>query len=496
MRLFGCWNRNKICYVCEVCPKRVKRIQVRPPKPRRLITPRPVKDLVPTPKCIRRRKRYTNKFKLQHLAGLARYLEANPQGSIRTYSKQQGVNHALTCRWRKSHNLRRVAELPWIKGFARLRSVVTIKSPFEAENEELFLDFAYKRQALGEQVDKRWFLTNIKRIVALRKPPGYTKFKASHGWLQNFLRRYRISHQVQTEKKAISNATRIPALKAFHRELCQLQRSKGTNVRDPEFGRFGPQAVWDMDQVPMPFARSHRRSYNFKRCYNWIRNHGPSGIEKRMCTLILTLRAAGEQIVPPFLLFRGQGCLKPSLRQQLDEANIPYGFNTKAWTNGQSSLEYLRFFHDIVRVKCPEIREHLLLMDNLGAQCTTAFVNLAMDFNIWPHYFPANCTHLVQPVDRRIAAWIKWFMGEMYKIEQEVMNKEWTRYRITKTLTTQVQRYTLLRWMRECWDQLQTMPNFISRAFISTGCLIRLDGTHAIHFHDIPSYDPFVTETA
>ena len=137
-------------------------------------------------------------------------------------------------------------------------------------------------------------------------------------------------------------------------------------------------------------------------------NQGPSGLAKRMFTLILTLRADGEQIVPPFILFRGKGTgLDPEIRAELDAQGIPYSFNEKAWANEVACLEYLDFFATIVYEKCPEAKEHLLLLDGLTSQATDSFIDRALSLNILPVYFPPNCTHLVQPVDHRVAAWIK-----------------------------------------------------------------------------------------
>ena len=86
----------------------------------------------------------------------------------------------------------------------------------------------------------------------------------------------------------------------------------------------------------------------------------------------------------------------------------------------------------------------------------------------------------MQPVDHRVAAWLKQFVGELYKVDQELFNEDWARYRITKTLTDQVLR-------RPC-GMLVKKPDFILSSFLSTGCLIRLDGTHSISFKDIPNY--------
>ena len=102
-----------------------------------------------------------------------------------------------------------------------------------------------------------------------------------------------------------------------------------------------------------------------------------------MMTIILTLRGGGEQIVPPFILFRGQGQLDADVIAELDEQKIPYAFNEKAWANEEACLEHLVFFSKIVKERCPEAKEHMLLLDGLTAQATSRFVDLALDLNAW-----------------------------------------------------------------------------------------------------------------
>ena len=293
---------------------------------------------------------------------------------------------------------------------------------------------------------------------------------------------------MRSEKKSISNATREPTLRGFHQEVMRLQKTRGLNVRNEVYGRFGPNAIWNMDQVPFAFVRGNRKSYNLKNSFCWVKNQGPSGIEKRMCTIVMTLRAYGAQLVKPFILFKGRGQLSKELIAELDAEGIPYGFNEKGYSNGRSSIEYLQYFKGIVAKHEPDIKEHLLYLDNFGPQASSTFIDLAMDMDIYPVYFPPNCTHLVQPVDHRIAAWVKQFIGELYKVDQAILDDEWTRYRITKTLTDQVFRQTCLLWMATMCKHLEMMSEFILSSFLSTGCLIPLDGKHAIYFKDIREY--------
>ena len=382
-----------------------------------------------------------------------------------------------------------VANLPECYCKKRLRNVVTAeRSEFRPEQDELFERFIYRRRALGREADYEWLRTEMAVIMKANKPRNYQKFKYSNGWVQSFLDYYDISSQLQTEKKPVPNSVRVPLLQTFHRELCLIQQSEGLNERHPLFGRFGPKCMWNTDQIPASFIDATTRSLNPVGEACWILNHGPSGISKRMMTIILTLRAEGEQIVPPFVLFRGEGHLSPDVLAELDAQGIPYAFNEDAWADADFCITYLRFFANIVREKCPEAREHLLLLDGLSSQATSRFMDLAIDLGILPVYFPPNCTHLVQPVDHRVAAWIKKVWHALFRVEEEERYEMWADYRNNGSMNAQYLRVTSQKWTKVMWDDLKTKKSFLKRAFTSTGCLITLDGRHLIKFKNIENY--------
>lgn len=439
-------------------------------------------------KPIKRRRRPTNKAKLKILVQLTQYYEKYGPSMPRCYfDRQMGWCSSQITRWLQCPRLKQVSELPWLKCLKRLRSVIiSEKSLFKVEHDELYERFLYKRKALGQEVMSHWFGDEMKLIMSASS--NRSKWlKCSNGWLEKFLRRYAISCQIQTEKKGMCNALRVPLLQAFHYELCVIQQGEGLNVRDPVFGRFSALCMWNTDQIPLYFIKSGRRSYNPISDACWVLNQG-SSLDKRMATLILTLRAEGEQIVKPFILFHGAGHLSAAFLAELNAYGIPYAFNEKAWANSDSCVDHLRYFHSVVSEKCPEFKEHLLFLDGLSSQSTSRFIELALDLNILPVYFPANCTHLVQPVDHRIAAWFKRQMHELYLVEEQLMHDLWANYRLNKTLNPQYLRRTMLNWTKFCWEALQQKPNFITRSFISTGCLITLKGEHAITFQDIDNY--------
>ena len=62
-----------------------------------------------------------------------------------------------------------------------------------------------------------------------------------------------------------------------------------------------------MDQTPLPFSFCDGETYTDTGEQSvWVRGSG-SGLDKRQCTVQLTLFADGEQRVKPLLIFRGKG---------------------------------------------------------------------------------------------------------------------------------------------------------------------------------------------
>ena len=442
-------------------------------------------------KPIKRRKRPTNKTKLNVVTQLLQFYKTYGNTRPREdFIKHIGYSSSTVWRWERCPRLRQVAELPHLACFKRLRSIVKVTSKFKKEYDELYDRFIYKRRGKGEQVDTEWFVKNMKEILAKNQPLGWEKLKCSAGWVAKYLKRYRISCQLQTEKKHMANAIRVPMLQTFHRELCILQQSRQDISKPcPEWGRFPPEAIWNVDQIPYSFVQTHRRSFNPKGEACWVRKNGQSGNDKRMATIIMTLRASGEQVVKPFILFRGKGHLSKKVLAELDAVGIPYGFNEKAWADGPACLAHLTYFHGELKKHCPQYPEHMLLMDGLTSQSTHTFIDFALDLNILPVYFPPNCTHLVQPVDHRVAAWFKKALQKLYLIEEEVMGDDWLRFRANKSMNTQYLRATTLKFINAAWGTLVTKTNFLLDAFLSTGCLIPLSGNHQIKFKDIELYN-------
>ena len=142
-------------------------------------------------KPIKRRKRPTNKTKLQVVTQLLAFQKK--YGNTR--SRKEFIDHigfasSTVWQWEHSPRLRQIAELPHLACFKRLRSIVKGSSKFKKEHDELYERFIYKRRAKGEQVNTSWFRKNMREILQKNQPVGWEKLRCSTGWAAKFKKRY------------------------------------------------------------------------------------------------------------------------------------------------------------------------------------------------------------------------------------------------------------------------------------------------------------------
>ena len=72
-------------------------------------------------------------------------------------------------------------------------------------------------------------------------------------------------------------------------------------------GKFSWQQMANVDQTPLPFAFTDGQTYSDKGEKSvWVREN-QSGMNKRQCTVQITLFADGISRVKPMMIFRGTG---------------------------------------------------------------------------------------------------------------------------------------------------------------------------------------------
>jgi len=275
--------------------------------------------------------------------------------------------------WNRWNTNREALFLLRAEGYGASRHVVTSRQAKFPECEDaVYMKFIYRRFAQGFDVDDEWLVRRMREALLESQPAGWDNWQGSHGWLEKFKRRFRITWQLRSNKNVYPIWTRIPSFKAFHQFfLLHIQRMGVP--RCLTYGRFPANHMFYMDQIPVAFINNANRSLNVigRPCFIKV-PHG-SGLDKRMASIQLTLAAGPDQPVRMAVILRGQGLhLLPaeqrvyaSLRHLVQVYFQPY-----AWCDEQVALAWLDQFHEETKHLPYQV---CLGMDRHGPQMTLAF---------------------------------------------------------------------------------------------------------------------------
>ena len=425
-------------------------------------------------KPVKHRTSYTVSFRCRILDQLIA-LEASgvlfPQKVLLTL--HHGLSKASISEWSKRRLQLLRARSEGLGPVRKLQTGTKVQYPL-IEN-ELYMIFLWRRDILGLSVDGKWLQKQMLTLLRDFEPAGWRTFKCSTGWLGGFKVRYRISYQCRTVKKYQTIISRLPKIKGFHRWLRALQRS-GVQ-RCPIYGRFPADHMFHMDQSPLPFVLFSNRSLNSigKPCF--IRMPYGSGLDKRMATIQLCLRAAGEQIVRIAIVFRGKGvglCAEERVAYAALSGLLAVYFQPKAWVDEYVALLWLEQF---IAETGNSQHEKLLGMDQHGAQMTSTFQTRCIDKDIIPAYTPPDTTDVTAPCDHHVFARLKQIINCFYEAELE---QNWMRWSLPPDfggLRAWERRVYLATWTALAWQILRSEPDFIKSSFTSTGWCIAKDGS-------------------
>lgn len=242
------------------------------------------------------------------------------------------------------------------------------------------------------------------------------------------------------------------------------------------YGRFGSSNRYHMDQIPMPVVFCGKRTLHLKGANDVaIRHPHGSGLDKRQCSLQLTIRAEGEQHIKPMLIFRGAGMVS---RKELDFYESLTGIRcvcqSAAWADRRIMMNWLDGFNeDLGGSNSPGYRPEVMLgMDQHGSQCVDEFVKGMLDYNIYGVYTPVNCTDVAAPIDHHVGARIKNTIKGLYIRDFDAHLDQWTH-----TLTASDRRMHIAKWVAEAWDQIKDDAPFFKAVFQSTGFCNAKDGS-------------------
>ena len=127
----------------------------------------------------------------------------------------------------------------------------------------------------------------------------------------------------------------LPILQNFHRHLKKDMsscRGRENGIKDQVWGRWLPEARYNVNQVPLLFIVDQDTTYEITgRTSVWI-SQPSNGLDKRQCTLQLCIRPTDVQPVPPAVIFRGQGNIEEE-ELKLHDPRVNVFWQKNGWTD-------------------------------------------------------------------------------------------------------------------------------------------------------------------
>jgi hypothetical protein len=439
---------------------------------------------------IKRRKTVSDVVKLRVLS----FWDSNPGLNSVEVSIVMGFKSRQLRKWKK-------ARWKFTKNRFKER-----KADFVFEEDELYQRFIFRRRVLHRWVDSLWLRLTMKNILKQTRPPGWNAFKGSNGWAWNFCKRFNLSTQCKTDGKSETQEVREPKIRDQHLRYLALQQ--GLPQTHWAWGHFLPNQHWSWDQIPLPFSVPRRRSLNPKgeHCHisqsEFLGATGKSecGLSKRQATLHLTLRSQGPQIVPAVVIFKGKTPFRSQRELSEYEAlhNVRVYFNKKAWVDTKFMLWFLK------EVFCPALLEHgllgqsqLCIMDGLSSHKTEPVKDFMRENQLFDFITAPGCTDVSSPVDHHVGALFKQLIRSSYEKAVETNSHLWRGdgdgglESVVTGAAASERRILMAKWVSIAWANISVRSDFLLKSFLSTGCLMMVNGENHVKMRGFPDYKIF-----
>ena len=171
----------------------------------------------------------------------------------------------------------------------------------------------------GRSIKKWWFVTTGREFLKNCLPDA--KFLFSDKWFRGFCNRKRISLRRKANASLKTPDQLVNAITKFHQKL----------LRERLRGKFQLKDIANMDQTPLPFVLDDNRTYDTVGAKEiWVRS-GQSGLDKRQCTVQLTVFGDGVCRLRPTLIFRGKGLRISKEEKSNWDKRVKVFFQKKVW---------------------------------------------------------------------------------------------------------------------------------------------------------------------
>ena len=158
----------------------------------------------------------------------------------------------------------------------------------------LYNDYKKARDE-GKTIKRWWFNCRAKQLLKEIYPDE--NIKATDQWFSRFTNRFEIllrrkTHFAQKDPQSLNYS-----IAKFHSKVLRTRRRGTYQMKD----------IVNMDQTPLPFVMHDGKTYADEGSSEvWCATHG-SGLDKKQCSVRLTIFANGKPRVKSLVIFWGKG---------------------------------------------------------------------------------------------------------------------------------------------------------------------------------------------
>lgn len=391
-------------------------------------------------------RKYDAKYKVEALD----FLKNN---SVEKTAKRFNVDGKRIRDWRKSENeIRKVfATKPAAKRLSGGGRKVRDK------NLEIRL-----RNHICEMREKRLRVSR-KMIKRMALEWGSDSFKASNGWLFNFMRRYNF---VQRKRTTISQNTPSDCLKKICDFILYLRHLRETQ-------NYSDSSIYAMDETPIWIEPVGTTTVELKGSKQ-VPIHS-TGHEKVRITVILSARADGSKVKPYIVIPR-----KRPIKELDATKDVVVAYNQKSWMDDALTEDYLN--RAIGRLS---FGKRLMVWDSFRCHISVATKKVLRKSNIDSAVIPGGCTSLIQAADVSWNKSLKDNIKEHYEEWAANGEKEFTKGGNMKPPSFPL----LVSWVAKSWKSIpqEQIVNSMKTCAITTA----LDGSEDDQIHCLKTLSGF-----
>ncbi|GMI45716.1 hypothetical protein TrCOL_g12979 [Triparma columacea] len=450
---------------------------------------------------------------LQKNAFCLRYLlqEEEEQQGMRNYCKNMPFEHTQLCKWLIARRDNKWEEKCTKELAKQLKNRVRNNGMFPDEEAILHEEIKNMNKA-GKQVTPRFMMRRMKQLVGNERMTT-RNFTAGTAWLYRFCKRKQLRKRCATAKRKHTPDQIAEAGQKFMSALVQVlneRPARNAPVKDDKYGYYPLRVRYASDQVPLPLVVDQKVTYTGERGASVQIKSPGSGLEKRQCTIQMTMRAEGAQ--PPIAVIfrrkeRSAKLMSAVEKAALEATGVEVYWQKNAWADTemltddklgwiQNSWKPILDRHH--KLPNGEYEPTLHFLDNLGSQISEAFRTEMEKLNTTLMFYPANHTDNFAPPDSGTGRGTKLYFGKALDewLEDDANFLCWSS---GKSFTAPEKRILIAQLLVIAWERQQeeaaknankSVNKVFLRYFERTGCAITVDGSedHLISLEKLKHY--------